>query len=54
MIKTPYVSNGGYINTHCFNGGWDPRVLSSNHPFLDASVDKGNAGNHLGCKHKPI
>ena len=19
-------SNGGYINTHCFSGGWNPRV----------------------------
>ena len=25
MIKTPWVSNGGYINTHCFNGEWNPR-----------------------------
>ena len=28
MTKTLTVSNGGYINTHCFNGGWNPRVQS--------------------------
>ncbi len=21
-------NNGGYINTHCFNGGWNPRASS--------------------------
>ena len=23
------VINGGYINTHCFNGGWNPRGIDS-------------------------
>ena len=30
MIFQPLgFSNGGYINIHCFNGGWNPRANSS-------------------------
>ena len=24
-----FVSNDGYINTHCFNGGWNPKPVES-------------------------
>ena len=25
-LKSLGIINGGYINTHCFNGGWNPRA----------------------------
>ena len=28
------LSNGGYINTHCFHSGWNPRVIPWANPLL--------------------
>ena len=38
-LKPLGFSNSGYINTHCLNGGWNPRDNPPKNIYLDVMVE---------------